>query len=396
MAKKTSTKKDVLLDSETHPFSFWDTLDRSISNQPARIRPDINLYPSEASAKIKNEYDEDLVVGGCIRKSWFRAMIQRMEATNVKPNLDHVLAAEPFTPKELWKFSLSKYAEIAITDESKRAQVYETNSFRFKWELPFPYEKLKPVISGELDLAVAIPTDKNYKLPIPNNDQTIEDQSTSIKSSNIVGIEIKSISGYKGPRQVFGVRSKKGHWISLPEPKPEHLLQAILYHMYFCILKKEYKYWKLAYINRENGERKEFDIDLVKEKIANGKYLHRVYVDRQPYKYTLYAEHILQRYQELHKHLENETLPERDFDLYYPQDKIALLAQRKLLGKQDMELFTKGKKIKKGDWNCSYCPFKAICYESNGSARELTKLDVSDIERISTTIGDADEDESSE
>ena len=61
-----------------------------------------------------------------------------------------------------------------------------------------------------------------------------------------------------------------------------------------------------------------------------------------------------------------------------------------------MELFTKGKKIKKGDWNCSYCPFKAICYESNGSARELTKLDVSDIERISTTIGDADEDESSE
>ena len=396
MAKKTSKKKDVPLDSETYPFSFWDTLDRSISNQPTRIRPDINLYPSEASAKIKNEYDEDLIIGGCIRKSWFRAMIQRMEATNVKPNLDHVLAAEPFTPKELWKFSLSKYAEIAITDESKRAQIYETNSFRFKWELPFPYKALKPVISGELDLAVAIPIDKDYKLPTPSNEQTIDDNSELIKSSNIVGIEIKSISGYKGPRQVFGVKSKKGHWISLPEPKPEHLLQSILYHMYFCILKKEYKYWKLAYINRENGERKEFDIDLVKEKVANGKYLHRVYVDRQPYKYVLYAEHILQRYQELHKHLELETLPERDFNLYYSQDKIALLAERKLLAKQDMELFTKGKKVKKGDWNCSYCPFKGICYEPNGTPRELTKLDISDLEKINLISEESDEEQSSE
>ena len=111
MPKKVSKKKDLTFDSETYAFSFWETLDKSISNQPTRLRPDINLYPSEASAKIKNEYDEDIVIGGCLRKSWFRAMIQRMEATNVKPNLDHILAAEPFTPKELWKFSLSKYAE---------------------------------------------------------------------------------------------------------------------------------------------------------------------------------------------------------------------------------------------------------------------------------------------
>jgi len=396
MAKKPSKKKDVKLDSEEYPFSFWQTLDRSIANQPARIRHDINLYPSESSAKIKNEYDEDIVVGGCLRKSWFRAMIQRMEATSVKPNLDHVLAAEPFTPKELWKFSLSKYAEIAITDESKRACVYETNSFRFKWELPFPYKALKPVISGELDLAVAIPNKEDYTLPTFDKDGNPSIDAKEIKTSNIVGIEIKSISGYKGPRQVFGVKSKKGHWISLPEPKAEHLLQSILYHMYFCILKKEYKYWKLAYINRENGERKEFDIDLVKEKVANGKFLHRVYVDRQPYKYDLYAEHILQRYQELHKHLEDETLPERDFDLFYSDEKIKLLAERKLLSKQDMELFSKNKKIKKGDWNCSYCPFKAICYESNGSPRELTKLDISDIEKISTAVGGTDEDQETE
>ena len=396
MAKKASKKKDVVLDSETYPFSFWDTLDRSISNQPARLRPDINLYPSEASAKIKNEYNEDIVIGGCLRKSWFRAMIQRMEATDVKPNIDHIISAEPFTPKELWKFSLSKYAEIAITDESKRACVYETNSFRFKWELPFPYKALKPVISGELDLAVAIPNKEDYVLPTFDRDGNPSIDPKTIKTSNIVGIEIKSISGYKGPRQVFGVKSKKGHWISLPEPKPEHLLQSILYHMYFCILKKEYKYWKLAYINRENGERKEFDIDLVKEKIASGKYLHRVYVDRQPYKHDLYAEHILQRYQELHKHLEEESLPARDFDLFYDQEKINTLAERKLLSKQDMELHAKNKKVKKGDWNCSYCPFKSICYEANGTPRDLVSIDVSDIEKISAATGDMNEDENSE
>jgi hypothetical protein len=164
--------------------------------------------------------------------------------------------------------------------------------------------------------------------------------------------------------------------------------------MYFCVLKKEYKYWKLAYINRENGERKEFDIDLVKEKIATGKFLHRVYVDRQPYKYDLYAEHILQRYQELHTHLENETLPPRDFDLFYDQTKIALLAGRKELSKVDMELFSKGKNVRKGDWNCSYCPFKTICYESNGTPRDLEKLDASEIDRISVTGATDDEQDS--
>ena len=163
--------------------------------------------------------------------------------------------------------------------------------------------------------------------------------------------------------------------------------------MYFCILKKEYRYWKLAYINRENGERKEFDIDLVKEKVASGKFLHRVYVDRQPYKYDLYAEHILQRYQELHTHLENETVPARDFELFYDQSKIALLAGRKELSKVDMELFSKGKKVRKGDWNCSYCPFKNICYETNGTPRDLTKLDVTDIERISLVGESGDEQE---
>ena len=393
MAKKPKKDTKVSFPSLEHTFSFWGTLDRSIANQPSRIRPDINLYPSEASAKIKNEHNEDIIIGGCVRKSWFRAMIQRMEATSIKPNLGHVLAAEPFTPKELWKFSLSKYAEIAITDESKRACVYETNSLRFKWELPFPFKLLKPVISGELDLAVTIPEDKDYTLPTFDKDGTQSINSDDLKTNNIVGIEIKSISGYKGPRQVFGVKSKKGHWISLPEPKPEHLLQAILYHMYFCILKKEYRYWKLAYINRENGERKEFDIDLIKEKVANGKFLHRVYVDREPYKHVLYAEHILQRYQELHTHLENETLPGRDFELFYDQAKIATLASRKELSKIDMELFTKGKKVRKGDWNCSYCPFKNICYEANGTPRDLTKLDVTDIERISTMEDSDEEDE---
>jgi len=393
MAKKPKKDTKVSFPSSEHKFSFWGTLDRSIANQPSRIRPDINLYPSEASAKIKNEHNEDIIIGGCVRKSWFRAMIQRMEATSIKPNLDHVLAAEPFTPKELWKFSLSKYAEIAITDESKRACVYETNSLRFKWELPFPYKLLKPVISGELDLAVTIPAKEDYELPTFDRDGNPSINSSDIKTNNIVGIEIKSISGYKGPRQVFGVKSKKGHWISLPEPKPEHLLQSILYHMYFCILKKEYRYWKLAYINRENGERKEFDIDLIKEKVSNGKFLHRVYVDREPYKHVLYAEHILQRYQELHTHLENETLPGRDFELFYDQAKIATLASRKELSKIDMELFTKGKKVRKGDWNCSYCPFKNICYEANGTPRDLTKLDVTDIERISTMEGSDEEDE---
>lgn len=380
MQTRHTNSHSLILQSQLYPFKFWDALDKSITDQPVRLRPNLNMYPSEASALICDEYGDQIVIGGCNRKAWLRAMIQRMEATNIKPNLAHVLSQEPFTPKQLWKFAVSKYTEIAITEEAKRAGCYFTNSERFKWELPFSYEKFPAVISGELDLAIFIPAEE----PVSDDDK------------NIVGIEVKSISGYKGPRQVFGVKSlRSNNWIQKPEPKSDHLLQAILYYMYYVVMLKKYKYWKLAYINREDGSRSEFDLDLVEEHFEDDKILHRVYVNGQPYKYALYAEHILQRYQELHNYLEEEKLPPRDYELLYSQDKIAILAKRKLLSKKDQELFDKGKKIKKGDWNCSYCPFKNICYTDNGSPRDLSTISERELDLIEISAGGEEDDSES-
>lgn len=377
---------DEHLTSKAFPLGFWDTLDKSITKQEPRIRHLIKLYPSEASAVVTNEYGETETIGGCLRKSWFRGMLQRLEATAVSPNIDAVLSSEPFTASAMWKFAVSKYAETAIIDEAKRANVYETNSLRFEWELPFTYTKFPALVSGELDLAVFIPSeDGQVELPLENK--------------AIVGIEVKSISGYKGPRTVFGVKSKKGHWLSLPEPKSDHLLQATLYHMFFCLHKKEYKYWKLAYLNREDGARKEFDIDLVPEVTEDGFTLHRVYVDRKPYKYELYGESILYRYEQLHRYLESEELPPRDFDLYYDDAKIAAMAKTNRLSKVHMELFKKKKKVKKGDWQCSYCPFKDICYLPDGNPRTISSVDSASLNLIKDSLNEkvlSEEDDSNQ
>jgi hypothetical protein len=361
--------------SSVHSSSVWNTLDTSIVIQPDRKlnEREIALYPSEASALAINEYGEEVVLGGCIRKSWFRNKAQRIEHHNEISFIEDI-EAEVHSPQQMWKFYISSKTEEAIREESIKAGIYHAHSHRFEYRLPCSKEEEAlyglPLVRGEVDLVV----------------------KESPESENLIGIEIKSITGYYGQKQVFGSRNKAGQWTVVPEPKDNQLLQAILYAYYFCVVNKTYKFFKLIYLSRENGQRIEFDIDLVPH---NGK--HRVYINKQPYRYFLYAEDIIERYVQTHFYIMKDELPPRDFDLYYSPEKIATLALRGKLSKTDMAIFNSkgGSAIRKGDWNCSYCPFKSMCYKPNGTPIDYTGKTIEDKDIRIEVINESNESSSS-
>jgi hypothetical protein len=338
----------------TNRFNFWSTLDASILAPDERRSSgsDVSLYPSEASALATDDAGNIHIIGGCNRKAWFRNKIQRQQKdAEHQTLLFDTIESHTYTATELWKFKMSCGVERDITEEAKRAGVWVDNSYRFEWYLPHDDNPElfatygNYLIRGEVDLMV-----KSHR-----------------EATDVIGIEIKSISGYKGPRTVFGVESRRGGWIVEPEPKGEHLLQATLYALHFIVELGTFNAFKIAYINRENGFRKEYDITLVEETV-DGTIRHRVHVDGTPYKYKLYAQDILDRYRALHKHIVDDTLPTRDYDLQYDKKRIATMAKSGDLSKADMELYKKGKNVVKGDWQCSYCPFKGMCYNADRTA----------------------------
>jgi hypothetical protein len=363
--------------SEIYPLKFWQTLDESIKNQPPRTAGLVTLHPSEASATVLDKEGNPVVLGACLRKVWFRNKLQREERdAEFKTQQELLIQKDEFTAGDLWKFKISSLAEDVITNESKRANIYAENSRKFRWSIPFTDGTPDVLISGEVDLVVFTDSVSNHK----------------------VGVEIKSISGYKAEKTVFGYRARGGV-VHAPEPKEDNLLQAVLYQYYFNVIQnEEMTYFKLAYISRVNGARMEFDIDLVPElDPTKGKVRHRVYVNRRPYKYDLYAEDIINSYVRVNRLIHRDLIPPRNYDFNYSIDKIKELHAAGLLNKDSTAKAEKGKYhlIKVGDWQCSYCPFQDMCYERDSARTPIPYPDGKVLQKI-TTVEISEEEDSSE
>ena len=331
--------------------NIWEILDKQIASEKRNVNHDVSLYPSEASALIKNQYGEVVPVGGCLRKSWFRNKLQREERDKPhQTNAVEDIKKEEFTPQALWKFKVSQYTENAIAEECKKANILLEQGHRFTIDLPVEgYEDA--LIRGEVDIIVAL-------------------QNTETEKVVNCGLEVKSITGYHGQKMVFGHRSSRTFIEA--EPKIEHLLQAILYAFWFRDKKEKnnyvFHYFKLIYLSRESGDRIEYDISFKKEEKG-----HRVYLNGKPYKYELYAESIFERYKTLHRYIVDDIVPPRDYDVQYAKKKLELMYKRGLLSKTDKATWESKKAVKKGDWQCSYCPYKDNCYTPRGKAIEYDK-----------------------
>jgi len=320
--------------NELRDVNIWGRIDAQMEeNNKGGKRASLSakgwsLRPTEASVvSIENDYA--VLWGSCHRKTWYRIL-------NFKET-------EPITTKTLYIFKFGNIIEDFITDMIKEAGIHKDNSVRLI--------DSETNINGEIDIIVGVNTDKD-------NDKYV---IVEVKST-WGGPAMKLFPHYEG-------RGNNKHMVG-PKPKEQNLLQLLIY----LFKKKDDPNLiggKLIYLLRDNFKRTEFDV--VIEKQPNGK--HRARVDGTILD-NFYIEDIYDRYEIIHNRLETDLQalkdgakktdlipPERDFDLEYREQQVESLHDIKRISDTNYNKYNKNPKGNPvGDWQCSYCSFKTLCY----------------------------------
>ena len=288
-------------------------LDQALRNQtnPRKTAVPHVYWPSDASIRVTNEYGEREIIGSCFRQQWY-------QRKNV-----------PIT-------DLPSATGVRIMEAGKNIEVQERNftgdaGILVAHSVKFQRKIRHIIISGELDWNVRD------------------------KDGNIIGVECKTGSGYLFERGVFGTKTIAGF------PRINNLLQAVIYLDYF-MEKEGMEKIIILYISRGNFERKEHHVTF-KEVTINA--LDEERKTKMPVinglEFNLFTtSDIYERYFQLDIAMEQETLPERDYDPHFSDEKIMSHYQA---GRISKSAYTQH--IKKGeviaDNQCKYCNWRKRC-----------------------------------
>lgn len=206
---------------------------------------------------------------------------------------------------------LGDYTEMMLLNIFKNAGVLEDKAVKFIVE--------DINLSGKLDAIVKIDDER-------------------------IGVEIKSLSSNKWiNNHIFGSQWNK------PTVKIEHLIQCMVYlYAYIGDINKFY----LVYLRRDNGEYKEFLIELA---LVDNKLYPAIdgVVD-----YTLNCNDIIDNFKELKKCIDSDTVPKRGYMHLYSKEYAKLLYESKYMTKY---MYEKYQESPFGDMECSNCGYKDIC-----------------------------------
>lgn len=271
------------------------------------------FYPSEASV-ISREIDGSTrVIGGCIRKSYYRLTNKGQDALPMSARGEYICQFGKDIEDSLMEFW--RYGEVlAGTQVEFRDENYN--------------------ISGKID-------------GVLKNKET----------GGLIGVEVKTIYSYMADATIIGTVKRRG------QPKDQHLLQTLLYRDHF----KEYEAFKLFYIDRGNAKRIVYDVaisDPTPDPITGRMVRLPLYKREENITYELVAnfsmEDIYDRFALLGRYIKEDVVPPRDYDYAYTEDKAKRYFQLGLISKTKMENFYKGKTV--GDFQCSYCDYRKLCY----------------------------------
>jgi CRISPR/Cas system-associated exonuclease Cas4 (RecB family) len=281
-----------------------------------RGHSDCHLYPSEASVVVTDEFGDRVVHGGCLRAGYYRCTGEE---------------AIPFDARSKSIFELGNSVEDMLVDDWKEMGIFVANSVRF--------QNLEYNLSGEIDAVL-----RNPETDLP------------------FGVEIKSFYGYFATTEIFGNKSKTG------KPKMNNLLQTLVYAKEF---KDKLDHFKLFYEDRGDGSKKSFDIRVVPTELEDTSIVYRPEIDGEIIT-DFTVDDIYARYEQLNRCILQGTIPDRDYELYFSNERIERDHQN---GKISDSKFNKFKRVSKrdgsvryiekdrpGNWNCSYCKYKSLCY----------------------------------
>jgi hypothetical protein len=230
-----------------------------------------------------------------------------------------------YTASTEYIFELGRASEKLLIEIWKQMGVWVADHFRF--------QDTAYALSGELDVV----------LREPNN--------------TIYGVEVKSFYGYQAKADITGRRGMAG------KPKDNHLLQTIVYAYEF---RQYLDHFKMFYIGRDNAARASFKVQIVPDMPDGANVILRPCLDGKPImEYTV--QDILERYKQAALFISSKTPPPRDYELVYSDEKNEKLFASKQMSKSKYEKWQKGK-ASPGDWECSYCPYKTMCYNLTPNA----------------------------
>jgi hypothetical protein len=308
------------INTNTNYIDLVKRLDEEILRPRLREIHVPSLHPSSPS-----RWSIDLVtgkrqaVGSCLRAQYLRYKNQSISAGAEE---GEVVDSEDFTANELTKFDIAYKIEDYVTELAMKAGIYEDHKVRFE---------IKELgMRGELDLVV---WDEEGRL---------------------AGVDCKSIYGYTAESSILGtVASLRKGFRGTPREENEMQIALYLWHW-----RHKLDYFIIYYIHRGNGRKAQYIITISPTEGGDDYYVYR---DGKKLDWTIGA--VLERYRQLRTYIENDELPPRDYEIQYSKPYLKLLSDNGMLSKTDNEAFLKGRKVKKGDFQCSYCLFKNFCYD---------------------------------
>lgn len=292
-----------------------------------------SLTPSSASTIVTDQKGNTKVVGACLRQQFYK--IKDFQSDDGNKNIDWALSA---LMGEKMHDLLVEFIDVFGFEMGLQKLTREHSIYDSVMRL-----------SGRCDLIV---WDHNNKEP--------------------VGIEIKSIGEFKAKKAV-------------EQPIDEHVLQSVVYldfyNKHIPDGQKKINKWYIWYISRtENWT--------IKSKSHNSDFTMLwdycieldkgvpiiTLTDGSKQRWTDYSiDNIYGRYKLLNEHLASNTIPPRDYEIVYSEEKITGMYQNGLITKKgDSEVIDKwlkkgappGKlKVSMGDSECSFCDYQKFCWE---------------------------------
>lgn len=333
------------------------------------LRPP-SLWPSDASASLVNDYEENYQVGSCRRAVFFRYLISHFFYNQkkyevFKPLVEELLSCEsPPDKYMLWVWEAGNLFEDHVIELAKKAGVWIASQV----QVVIPEFN----IVGKLDLIVMDPTKP---------------------AKNLIAEEVKSIYGHNA-NSILGTPGMIARK-QLGTPRDSNLLQAALYDWHFKKSIPDLNKTRLFYGARDTGRYAEFDV--ITDETNDDAPI--VYQGVAPYitgaiRTKISINNVLANYSYIQNYFDDypssKDIPPRDYDKQYSEKKIQLLNERGELSKTNTEAWekiqarlaeniqreTEGKAPKKelkgleiGDFKCQTCSFRTYCYDNHDNPR---------------------------
>lgn len=362
-------------------FSFIDYItDREYQPRLGDPRAP-TLWPSEASCLVDTPEGKQ-ISGACRRAVFFRYITSAYEYEPEKfkqyKSLISDLKKEIIEPDRylVWIWKMGEMFEDYLIQQAKNKGVY------IDGQISVWLREIK--MSGKIDIIIINPNTGKYSV-----------------------VEAKSVYGFGGSK-VLGTESqrrgnpKKGILPAMGVPKDSNIMQIALYQWHLLYSKRDHSVLnastledaRLTYGSRDTGVYGEFLIRVEENGDVYYRYNGPIYSDTW-IKHEINVLSIHKEYQYVLDCVKSNIIPDRDYELLYPQSRVEKLYKLNLLTETDKKQFEKIqerlkenidriaknlkpkvnlKDVEVSDWRCKFCQYQSVCYDKNKKAKTLSKI----------------------